>query len=174
MVADASDVPFWREYRSLGGPAELGYPLSARFVEGGNVYQALQAGILRRSAATELVDLHPVLLAMSELGLDEWLLQWGVPATAEALRADPNLPLDTRLAWLTHPALRAVYLDGGDEDGQAPLRAAHGRAGAVRALPRPALRAGGAAAVAGPACRASRRRERSRPSRWVSCCGRPA
>ena len=113
-----SDVPFWREYRGLGGPAELGFPLSARFVEGGNVYQALQAGILRRSAATELVDLHPVLLAMSELGLDEWLLQRGVPATAEALRDDPNLPLDTRLAWLTHPALRAVYLDGGEEEAR--------------------------------------------------------
>ena len=118
VVADAAGVPFWQEYRGLGGPAELGYPLSARFVEGGNVYQALQAGILRRSAETELVDLHPVLLAMSELGLDEWLLQWGVPAPAEALRSDPNLPLDTRLAWLTHPVLRAAYLDGGEEEAR--------------------------------------------------------
>src|SRR4051794_7538001 len=47
LVADASDVPFWREFRILGGTTQLGFPLSARYDEGPNTYQVMQVGIMR-------------------------------------------------------------------------------------------------------------------------------
>ena len=86
-------------------------------MEGGNVYQALQAGILRRAPRPSWSTCIPVLLAMSELGLDEWLLQWGVPAPAEDLRSDPNLPLETRpgLADPPRAARRLPGRRGGEE-----------------------------------------------------------
>ena len=73
LVADAGEVPFWREFRNLGGTAQLGFPLSARYDEGPNTYQAMQVGIMRRSGDTGQVDLHPVFVAFAEMGMDDWL-----------------------------------------------------------------------------------------------------
>src|SRR5215204_3545767 len=47
LVADADGVAFWRDYRALGGPGLLGYPVSARYEAGGELYQAFQGGLLR-------------------------------------------------------------------------------------------------------------------------------
>lgn len=110
VLADAGDVPFWREYRAMGGPAQLGFPVSSRYAEGPNAYQVLQAGMLRWSGAVGVVDLHPIFHALSELGLDDWLVGQGIPRPAPALLQDPNLSTASRMAWLTQPQLQAAYM----------------------------------------------------------------
>ena len=119
LVADAGEVPFWREFRNLGGTAQLGFPLSARYDEGPNTYQVMQVGIMRRSGDTGQVDLHPVFVAFAEMGMDDWLQTRGVPATAPALRQNPDLPVETRLSWFTQPAIRAAWAFAGEDTARA-------------------------------------------------------
>ena len=46
-VANEAGIPFWDAFEEAGGVAELGYPLSRRFVWNGTVVQAFQKGALR-------------------------------------------------------------------------------------------------------------------------------
>src|SRR5438067_12721577 len=75
-VADAAGIPFWSEYRRLGGLQSLGYPISTRFAWGGAIAQAFQGGVLRWQAERGQADLVP----QAELG--------ELPAEA-AVRAPP-------------------------------------------------------------------------------------
>ncbi|MGH2370626.1 MAG: hypothetical protein ACRDI2_20815, partial [Chloroflexota bacterium] len=110
VVSNADEVEFWRRYQALGGPAELGYPVSSRYEAGGTIYQVMQAGVLRWNPTAGGVEVHPAMVALAELEMDGWLEAWGIPRTSPDLLKDPALPAETRLGWLTHPALEAAYL----------------------------------------------------------------
>ncbi|HEX2034992.1 MAG TPA: L,D-transpeptidase, partial [Chloroflexota bacterium] len=114
LVSDADGVPFWQEYRALGGPAQLGFPISSRYDADGAVYQAMQRGVLRWQGDGSPVELEPVFARLATLGFDDWLLGRGIPATAAPLAEDPELAEATRLSWLTHPQLRGAYFAGGE------------------------------------------------------------
>src|SRR5438128_1032401 len=43
VVSDQDGVRLWRDYKDLGGPAQLGFPISSRYDSGGITYQAMQA-----------------------------------------------------------------------------------------------------------------------------------
>ncbi len=115
VVADADGISFWSAYKSLGGPAQLGYPVTARYSEGRHAYQVMQAGVLRWDGDAGAADVHPVFIALSELNLDGWLEAKGIPPVAEPLRADPGLAQDRRMEWLSHPVLRSAYMTSDGE-----------------------------------------------------------
>jgi lipoprotein-anchoring transpeptidase ErfK/SrfK len=118
VVSDADGAPLWRDYRRLGGPAQLGYPVSARYEGGGVIYQAMQAALLYWPAAAGQTEVFPVFAAFAELDLDGWLEAQGIPPTAAHLLEDPELPLEARLAWLTHPVLRSAYRAPGEAESR--------------------------------------------------------
>ena len=47
MVANGGGIPFWDEYRRLGGWERLGYPISRRFTLDNEVEQVFERGVLR-------------------------------------------------------------------------------------------------------------------------------
>ena len=114
VVSDAGGAHFWRGYLDLGGPAQLGYPVSAQYEADGVRYQAMQAGLLAWGAAAGRAEISPVFAALAALNLDGWLQAQGIPRTAPGLAENPALPVETRLAWLTHPTLSAAYLVAGE------------------------------------------------------------
>ncbi len=109
VVSDEDGLAFWRDYQALGGPAQLGFPISSRYESGGLFYQVMQAAVLRGDATHGGADLFPIFDALAALGFDDWLEARGIPRTAEALLEQPDLPDEARLEWLTQPDLRAAY-----------------------------------------------------------------
>jgi len=110
VVSDAGGVLLWRDYKNLGGPAQLGFPISSRYDNGGSTYQAMQASLLRWDADAGFADIFPIFWALAQLQMDDWLAARGIPQTAAELLEDPDLPAEARLAWLTHPVLRSAFL----------------------------------------------------------------
>ncbi len=109
LVSDADGVALWREYRRLGGPAQLGYPLSARYEAGGAVFQAMQAALVSWDAASGEAAVDGVFASLAAQGLDDWLEAHGIPRTSPELSNSPDLSAEARLSWLEHPVLRAAY-----------------------------------------------------------------
>ncbi|MBI3964321.1 MAG: hypothetical protein HY329_01700 [Chloroflexi bacterium] len=78
-VTDAAGAPIWSEYRRLGGPGTLGYPVSGRFERAGVVVQVFERGAIQASNGTaspvNLLDL------LSVDGYDQILTRkWAIPA----------------------------------------------------------------------------------------------
>ncbi|CAA9209584.1 MAG: hypothetical protein AVDCRST_MAG77-1955 [uncultured Chloroflexi bacterium] len=117
-VDNAGGIGLWRDYRTLGGPAQLGYPVSSRFDTGGETYQATQAALLSWNAAAGRVEIHPVFRTLAEIDLDGLLEARGIPPTDPELIEDPALPDETRLSWLTNPYLAIAYRGAAEGDGQ--------------------------------------------------------
>jgi lipoprotein-anchoring transpeptidase ErfK/SrfK len=111
----------WRDYKELGGPAQLGFPISSRYDAGGITYQALQAAVLRWNASAGFADVFPIFSALATLNLDDWLEARGIPRTLPELLENPDLPVETRLSWLTHPVLRQVFMEPSQATGMARL-----------------------------------------------------
>lgn len=63
-VANEAGIPFWDAYREAGGVAELGYPLTRRFLWRGTVVQAFQLGALRWLPGEARTEVRP----LAELG----------------------------------------------------------------------------------------------------------
>ena len=59
-VANAAGIPFWSEYVRLGGLAELGYPISRRFMIGADLVQAFQNGLLRWRPELGRAEIEPL------------------------------------------------------------------------------------------------------------------
>lgn len=72
-ITDAGGVSFWSEYRRLGGPDVLGYPVSRRFVWDGFTVQAMQKVVLQWRPDTKSVAFVNVLDRLHDLGSDPWL-----------------------------------------------------------------------------------------------------
>lgn len=112
-VTDDDRIPFWTVYQRLGGPAEVGYPLSQRFAWNGYVSQAFQKTILQWSQQTQSVVFVNVFDELGRSGRDGWLAdQKRVPPPADF--GDTSRPWDeivrTRLAVLEgFPRLKERY-----------------------------------------------------------------
>lgn len=81
-ISDADGIPFWSEYRRLGGIRMLGYPASKRFIWNGWAAQVVQKGILvwHPEATPPRAQLAHVLDDLSSAGFDDWLREFkGVP-----------------------------------------------------------------------------------------------
>ena len=115
-VLDRDGVGFWSAYRALGGPALLGYPVSAEFQAEGVPYQALQAGLLAWDHGAAHGFVFPLFGDPSDDEFEDWLEAQGVPRVSHALRDGAPPSAAERLAWLTQDDLRAAYLADG-EDG---------------------------------------------------------
>ncbi|GIW09255.1 MAG: hypothetical protein KatS3mg061_0312 [Dehalococcoidia bacterium] len=72
-ITDNDGVPFWSEYRRLGGPAVLGYPISRRFLWDGFVCQAMQKVVFQWRPEQDAVLFVNVFDKLSESGKDPWL-----------------------------------------------------------------------------------------------------
>jgi len=117
VVSDSGAIRLWRDYKDLGGPAQFGFPISARYDSGGIMYQATQAAVLRWNTGADYTDVFPIFSALSELQYDDWLEARGVPRTSTALLEDPELAVETRLSWLTNPLLRRAFMEPNEATG---------------------------------------------------------
>jgi hypothetical protein len=114
-VTDAEGVPFWSEYRRLGGVGVLGYPLSNRFSTDEAAYQVFQRGVLQYTTPEAGATVVRLLDRLHEQGHDaELATRWGIPRPEMPLRDDVTpAVVAERAEWLLrdHPAL-AAYLAG--------------------------------------------------------------
>ena len=104
-IANADDIPFWDEYRRLGGPNVLGYPVSRRFVWDGFVVQAMQKVVFQWRPESKTVAFVNVLDRMHDLGRDGWL---------QAFRQTPppfDTAPDTGLTWEEVKRRHWAFLD---------------------------------------------------------------
>lgn len=80
-ISDADGIPFWSEYKRLGGIRTLGYPASRRFTWGNWVAQVVQEGILIWHPERKEAELALVMDDLSSAGYDDWLRDThGIPA----------------------------------------------------------------------------------------------
>ena len=92
-ITNDDGIPFWDEFRRLGGVQALGYPVSHRFVWDGFVVQAMQKVVFQWRPETGTVAFVNVLDRMHDLGHDDWLLVFR--QTPEPFDTSP----DTNLSW---------------------------------------------------------------------------
>jgi hypothetical protein len=109
VVSNSGGATLWQAFRTLGGPGQLGYPISGRWESGGETYQATQSALLQWAPGANEAQVYPVYQVFAEEGMDNWLEAQGIPPTAPELAADPHLPDDVRHGWLTNPSLRDAY-----------------------------------------------------------------
>ena len=119
QIANDGGIAFWRDFKALGGPDRLGYPMSRRFEFAGVVAQVTQRAVLEwdpveaRAVPGAVYDL----LAMADL--DGWLeTKRLVPPAVRPLPGDPAFTeamARERLRWLdASPALKAAFLSADD------------------------------------------------------------
>jgi lipoprotein-anchoring transpeptidase ErfK/SrfK len=118
VVDNGGGIGLWRDYTGMGGPAQLGYPISTRFDMGGETYQATQTALLSWNPTAGRVEIHPVFRTLAEIEMDGLLEAMGIPPTDPELLEDPDLPATTRLGWLTNPYLAIAYRGAAEGDGQ--------------------------------------------------------
>jgi len=107
-IADVDGIPFWSEYKRLGGIRSLGYPASRRFIWNGWAAQVVQKGIMvwHPEAAPARAQLAHVLDDLSSAGFDDWLREFkSIPAPF-----DPNEERD--LDYAAVQTRRLKFLDG--------------------------------------------------------------
>jgi hypothetical protein len=75
-ISDADGIPFWSEYKRLGGIRGLGYPASKRFIWNGWAAQVVQRGILVWHPETARAELAHVMDDLSSAGYDGWLREF--------------------------------------------------------------------------------------------------
>src|SRR5690242_10403641 len=78
-VANEAGIPFWDAFQAQGGMANLGYPLSRRYIAKDSVVQAFQFGVLRWNARDSVAEIQPVAVLSSP--------------PADAKKAEPPLRL---------------------------------------------------------------------------------
>ncbi len=134
-ITNAGDIPFWDEYRRLGGPDVLGYPVTRRFVWDGFTVQVTQKAVLQWRSDTKSFAFVNVLDRMHELGKDDWLrdfrqtpppfdtkpdagLSWEEVVRRHLEFLDQNEAIKERFlsnsTWLDHYGLPVSYADMGN------------------------------------------------------------
>jgi hypothetical protein len=113
-VTDESGVPFWSEFRRLGGVDAVGYPVSGRFNWNGFVCQAMQRVVFQWRPDSGQVSFVNVFDLMTQAGKDDWLLaarQTPKPYAFNEAGLTWQQIVDQRLAVLdANPAIKAAYL----------------------------------------------------------------
>jgi hypothetical protein len=114
-ITDDGGIPFWSEYRRLGGIRTLGYPASKRFIWNGWVAQVVQRGVLVWHPESGRAELANLLDDLSTAGYDEWLWESkGIPPAPD-MSDEAGLDFDAirarRLAILdANPAIKQRFL----------------------------------------------------------------
>lgn len=113
-ITNADGIPFWDEYRRLGGPEALGYPASRRFVWDGFVVQAMQKVVFQWRPETRSIAFVNVIDLMHDLGHDGWLQVYRQTPPPFDTSADTGLSWEevTHRHWAfldTNPAIKARY-----------------------------------------------------------------
>lgn len=112
-VTDDERIPFWTVYQRLGGPAEIGYPMSQRFQWNGATAQAFQKAVLQWNPQTQSVAFVNIFDELSRAGRDGWLTgMYKIPPPEDF--GDAGKPWDeivkNRLELLnSFPKLKARY-----------------------------------------------------------------
>ena len=113
-------IRFWSEFRGLGGVTTLGYPISRRYLgPGGFVYQAFQRGVLQWRHESNRAMLSNTFEWLQAGGKDAWLTaSKGVPPPIadDGSGGDYAKAVETRLSWLTEPAIAGRYLANPNPD----------------------------------------------------------
>lgn len=113
-VTDDDGIPFWTEFRRLGGAAFVGYPISQRYVWDGLPVQAFQKMVLQWQPGPNRFFAVNVFDRMHDAGADDWLYEKrGIPRQS----VDPEeagLTFDQvkerRLRWLDEqPEIKALW-----------------------------------------------------------------
>lgn len=114
LISDDDGIPFWREYRALGGVKTLGYPISRRYSCDGLICQAIQHAILQWDPGQKTVRLVNSMDYLSVHGRDGILRESRLAPRLLDTSAESGLTAaeitQKRLALLdANPALRAAY-----------------------------------------------------------------
>jgi hypothetical protein len=105
-VTNEGGIPMWDEYRRLGGPGVLGYPISRRFFLDGTVMQAFQKAVLMWDAGARRAVAAPILDMLHSIDADAWL------EASKGLPAFVPVPDEGGKPWEELARLRYnVYLD---------------------------------------------------------------
>ena len=118
-VADDSSAAFDTSFRSLGGVNALGYPASQRFVKDGFLVQVTQGAAMQWRPDQGTSVLANTFEWLSDAGRDDWLLaNAGIPLPIRDDGSNGNFQLakQTRLGWLTDPAITAAFEAAGSTD----------------------------------------------------------
>jgi spore germination protein YaaH len=121
-VTDEGGIPFFSEFRRLGGVDAVGFPRSHRFIWNGFVTQVFQRAIFQWSAERGQVNFINVFDELSAAGKDGWLEQERstpkpLPPSFDAGKSWPEIQA-SRLALLDEdPAIKQAYFGRAD-----PLR----------------------------------------------------
>jgi len=112
-LTNEGGIPFWDEFRRLGGEAVLGRPVSGRItLADGLAYQATEFALLQWRPDLGRAVLVDGLEIVEQDGHGDWLHDYRqVPrAVPDALRRSRQ----ARLAWLTDPRIREQFLTNPD------------------------------------------------------------
>ncbi|HLQ36057.1 MAG TPA: M23 family metallopeptidase [Chloroflexota bacterium] len=121
-VTDDGDVQMWTAFKSLGGPLELGYPVSRpfRLSDTQHVYQAFQRYVIDWDPVTKQPQLSNVMDLLHDANLDGWLsTDREIPLEADFTAADKGRGWDdvikAHLALLdANKDLKAAYFSAPD------------------------------------------------------------
>ncbi len=117
-ITDEGGIPFWSEFQRLGGVDALGYPVSGRFVVGGNVAQLTQKVGLAWHPEVGQVRFLNIFTLLHDAGRDPWLLLKGIPPQAswpnEAGKSWADVAQSRYKLLDTNPAIKAAYFAAAD------------------------------------------------------------
>lgn len=118
-ITNADGVPFWDEFKRLGGVSALGYPASRRFQWDGFTCQAMQKVVFQWRPETGKVMFVNVIDIMHDRGLDTWLEVYRQTPPPFDTAADTGLTWDqvARRHWAlldVNQAIRARYWQDSD------------------------------------------------------------
>jgi hypothetical protein len=110
-VVDDALAPMWTEFRRLGGPELLGYPVSRRyFGSDGLLYQAFERFLLQWRPDQGRVVIANIFEQFSEAGLDDFLVANGIPRPLPSDGASFIEDSRRRMGWLTESRFLGFYL----------------------------------------------------------------
>ncbi|MDP8924935.1 MAG: hypothetical protein M3O34_18965, partial [Chloroflexota bacterium] len=112
-LTNEGGIPFWDEFRRLGGEAVLGRPVSGRVtLADGLAYQATERALLQWRPDLGRAVLADALEILEQQGHGDWLHdRRQIPRAA---RDSGDQGREARLAWLTDPLIREQFLANPD------------------------------------------------------------
>jgi hypothetical protein len=114
IIADIpGGPPFFSVFQALGGGASLGYPLSSPYTDAdtGDMYLPLERALLIWHSATGQVSVANVFELLDNAGLEQWLLDRGIPRPIEDDGGSTfQESREIRLSWLTDTGIYNSFL----------------------------------------------------------------